>query len=123
MVAEICSRRLVLLKAGRIARWAPPPTRKGKGFAQPGTPHRDWHIDVAHLNICGTFYYLCTVLDGYSRFVVHWEIREQMKELDVETILQRAREKFPGTNSLSASPEDHIFEFPRRVSTSWRQGG
>lgn len=85
----------VLLKAGRIARWAPPPTRKGKGFAQPGTPHRDWHIDVAHLNICGTFYYLCTVLDGYSRFVVHWEIREQMREVDIETILQRAQEAFP----------------------------
>jgi hypothetical protein len=37
----------VLLKAGRIAKWAPPPTRKGQGFAQPGSPHRDWHIDVA----------------------------------------------------------------------------
>ena len=36
------------------------------------------------------------VLDGCSRFIVHWEIREQMQELDVETILQRAREKFPG---------------------------
>ena len=85
----------VLLKAGRIAKWAPPPTRKGQGFAQPGSPHRDWHIDVAHLNICGTFYYLCTVLDGYSRFVVHWEIREQMREVDIETILQRAQEAFP----------------------------
>jgi putative transposase len=35
-------------------------------------------------------------LDGYSRFIVHWEIRESMTEQDVETIIQRAREKFPG---------------------------
>jgi transposase InsO family protein len=27
---------------------------------------------------------------------VHWEIRETMTEADVQTILQRAREKFPG---------------------------
>src|SRR5207344_1311738 len=38
---------------------------------------------------------LCTVLDGYSRTIVHWEIRETMKEPEVETILQRAKEKYP----------------------------
>ena len=52
-------------------------------------------IYIAYLNIAGTFYYLCTVLDGYSRFIVHWEIREAMTEQDVEILLQRAREKFP----------------------------
>ena len=31
----------------------------------------------------------------YSRFIVHWEIREKMEEVDVETILQRAREAYP----------------------------
>jgi len=35
------------------------------------------------------------VLDGYSRYLVHWEIRESMTEAEVEIILQRAREKFP----------------------------
>jgi hypothetical protein len=30
-----------------------------------------------------------------SRFIVHWEIRVQMAESDVETILQRAREAYP----------------------------
>lgn len=48
-----------------------------------------------YLNIAGTFYFLCSILDGYSRSIVHWEIREKMEELDVETILQRAREKHP----------------------------
>ncbi len=27
--------------------------------------------------------------------IVHWEIREQMCERDVETILQRAKERYP----------------------------
>ena len=39
------------------------------------------------MNITGTFYFLCSVLDGYSRYVVHWEIREKMEEIDVETIV------------------------------------
>ena len=41
-------------------------------------------VGVRYLNIARTFYYLCSVLDGYSRDIVHWEIREQMKETDVE---------------------------------------
>ncbi len=58
--------------------------------------HQHWHIDVSYLNICGTFYYLCSVLDGCSRYIVHWEIRQAMTEADIEIILQRAREIFPG---------------------------
>jgi putative transposase len=85
----------VLNQAGLLAGSSPVPTKKGTGFQQPLKPHQHWHIDVSHLNIAGTFYSLCSILDGYSRYVVHWEIREKMEEADVETILQRARESFP----------------------------
>ncbi len=85
----------VLKKAGLLAGHTPNVTRKGTGFVQPLKPHQEWHVDVSYLNIAGTFYFLCSVLDGYSRFLVHWEIRDQMEEIDVETILQRARERFP----------------------------
>jgi putative transposase len=86
----------VLKAAGRMKKWAQSPSQKGKGFHQPEKAHQHWHIDISYLNLSGTFYYLCTVLDGYSRYVVHWEIREQMKEQDVEIILQRAKEQVPG---------------------------
>ena len=36
------------------------------------------------------------MLDGYSRYIVHWEIRERMTERDVEIVIERAREKHPG---------------------------
>ena len=75
--------------------WNQKASLKGTGFVQPLAPHEHWHVDVSYLNICGTFYYLCSVLDGCSRYIVHWEIREQMTEADVEIILQRAKEKFP----------------------------
>ena len=86
----------VLKKAGLLAGQSPNVTKKGTGYVQPLTPHQEWDTDVSYLNIAGTFYFLCAVLDGYSRFIVHWEIREKMEEIDVETILQRARERHPG---------------------------
>ena len=86
----------VLKKAGLLAGQTPNVTKKGTGFKQPLTPHQEWHIDFSYLNIAGTFYFLCGILDGYSRFLVHFEIRQKMEEIDIETILQRAREKFPG---------------------------
>ena len=52
-------------------------------------------MDVSYINVAGTFLYLCSLLDGCSRSIVHWEIRERMTEADVETIVQRARERYP----------------------------
>jgi len=85
----------VLSEAGLLQRWNVKPSKKGSGFAHPLRPHEHWHVDVSYLNLCGTFYYLCSVLDGYSRSIVHWDIREAMTEAEVELILQRAKEKFP----------------------------
>jgi transposase-like protein len=44
----------------------------------------------------GTFYYLCSVRDGDSHVIFHGDIRESMTPAEVEIILQRARNKFPG---------------------------
>ena len=85
----------MLKGAGLLQRWNATQSRKGTGFHQPEKPHQHWHIDISYINICGTFYYLCSLLDGASRYLVHWELRESMREADVEVVLQRAREKFP----------------------------
>jgi transposase InsO family protein len=91
---------------------------------------------VAHLNIAGTFYYLCSILDGFSRAVVHWEIREAMREAEIETILRRGRERHPEP-SLGSSPTRRLSSSPvtskkvcrgtecrawlrARVSCAWR---
>ena len=54
-------------------------------------------LDIAHINVHGTFYYLCAVWDGASRYIVDWSLRESMREPDVEVLLQRAKEQFPET--------------------------
>jgi putative transposase len=85
----------VLKAAGRIGRSTNKPSKKGTGFHQPEKPHEHWHLDISYVNLHGTFYYLTTVLDGYSRYIVHWEIRRSMTEQDELVVLQRAKEKYP----------------------------
>jgi transposase InsO family protein len=85
----------VLKQAGLLARWRGKPSHKGSGFEQPPQPHQHWHIDISYINLSGTFYYLCSVLDGYSRFLLHWDLRESMTEAEIEVILERAKEKYP----------------------------
>ena len=74
----------VLSSAGLLKKWNPKQSTKGHGFIQPILAHDHWHVDISYININGTFYYLCSVLDGFSRFIVHHEIRDSMKETDVE---------------------------------------
>jgi putative transposase len=85
----------VLREAGLLQPWNRHPSKKGTGFQQPLRPHEHWHVDVSYINIRGTFYYLCSLLDGCSRYLVHWDLRESMTEAEVEVIIQRARERFP----------------------------
>ncbi len=106
----------VLKQAGVLDRHPTRPSRKGKGFDQPDRPHRDWHVDVSYLNIAGTFYFMTTILDGYSRSIIHWEIREKMEEIDVEAIVQRGREKFPG-----ATPRMITDNGPQFISKDFKQ--
>jgi putative transposase len=54
----------VLKSARRLDRKWQKPSKKRTGFDQPLQPREHWHIDVAHINIGGMLYFLCTVLDG-----------------------------------------------------------
>ena len=47
-------------------------------------PQHQWHV-----------YYLCSIRDGFSRYIVHWDLRESITEADIEIIPQGAKEKCP----------------------------
>jgi transposase InsO family protein len=85
----------VLRQAGVIQPRYHKPSLKGKGFQQPLRAHDHGHVDISSIHIAGTFFSLCSLLDGSSRSLVHGEIRETMTEAEVETIIPRARERFP----------------------------
>lgn len=50
-----------------------------------------WQTDFTYFKIPGWgWYYLSTVLDDYSRFIVHWQLCKSMKSEDVEDTLNQA---------------------------------
>ena len=50
-----------------------------------------WQTDFTYFKIVGWgWYYLSTVLDDYSRYIVHWELCEGMKVEDVKRTVDRA---------------------------------
>lgn len=86
----------ILKAADLIGRWKQPEiTAHKKGFEQPTRPHEQWHTDIAYLNILGTQYFLMSVLDGFSRAIIHHEVRVAMETSDVQLVLQRALDTLP----------------------------
>ena len=53
-----------------------------------------WQTDSTYFKIVGWgWYYLSTILDDFSRYIVHWELCSNMKADDVTRTLDRALEK------------------------------
>ena len=88
-----------LKSAGLLNRWNKvEKSSKGTGFEQPAEPHQHWHADIKYVNFRGTFLFLISVIDGYSRYIVHHELRMNMQEFDVQITIQRALEKHPNVH-------------------------
>ena len=88
----------VLRGAGSLRRWNHKPSKKGTGFVQPLRPHEHWHVDISYINVCGTFYYLCTLLDGCSRYVVRGCPSELPKRTDQQGPLSNRLPEAPATH-------------------------
>lgn len=85
----------VLSQEGLLKRWAGGEgSAKGHGFKQPSKPHQHWHVDICYINVRGAQYFLISVLDGFSRAIVHHELRTRMKCYDVSLTIQRASEAY-----------------------------
>jgi transposase InsO family protein len=53
--------------------------------------HQMWQTDFTYFKIIGWgWYYLSTVLDDFSRYIVHWELCKSMEADDVKRTVDRA---------------------------------
>ncbi len=53
--------------------------------------HQMWQTDFTYFKIIGWgWYYLSTVLDDYSRYIIHWELCDSMKAEDVKRTIDTA---------------------------------
>ena len=53
--------------------------------------HQLWQTDFTYFKILGWgWYYLSTILDDYSRYIIHWELCKTMKVEDVQRCVEKA---------------------------------
>lgn len=82
----------VLAAADLLYRWKRSAST-GQAPAKPTRPHERWHTDLMYLRVADCWYFLVTVIDAYSRYIVHWELLTSMRAADVELVIQAALEQ------------------------------
>ncbi|MGH7657973.1 MAG: IS3 family transposase, partial [Gemmatimonadales bacterium] len=79
----------ILDGADLLARWKRS-RRVGTPPPEPTRPHQRWHTDIMYLRVADTWYFLVTVLDAYSRYVVHWDLLASMTAAEVRLVVEDA---------------------------------
>lgn len=82
----------ILSDADLLYRWKRS-SRSGVAPQKPTGPNERWHTDLMYLRVGDAWYFLVSVLDAYSRYVVHWELLTSMTALDVRCVIQEALER------------------------------
>ena len=64
----------------------------GKEFHTKATrPHQMWATDASYFRVCGWgFYYLVTVMDDFSRFIIAWRLQRDMTSDSFIEVVQDA---------------------------------
>jgi len=86
----------ILAEQDLLCRWKPRSAGSGNKPEPPTRPNEQWHTDLMYLWVKGRWYFLVTVLDAYSRYIVHWELLLTMHADDVTDVVHAAVEKYPG---------------------------
>lgn len=79
-----------------LYRWKRSEPGYGRKVPEATYPNEVWHVDLMYLWVRGRWYFLVSVLDSYSRFIVHWELALSMRAQEIAEILAVALEKVPG---------------------------
>lgn len=84
----------------------------------PSRPDEVWHIDLMYVYLSDRWYYLIDIVDGYSRFLVHWSLNTTMLAETVTLTVQKALERLdPDPVEPPKLIHDHGSQF---VSAEWR---
>ena len=87
----------ILSKQNLLGRWISQGSVPAEKEYQhkPSRVHEHWHTDIAYVKVRGVFYFLIMMLDGYSRYVLDWDLMTDMTSRSVQDFMLRVREKYP----------------------------
>ena len=108
----------ILKDQNLLTRCGPQPDLSSGRPPEPEHADQTWHIDLMYLFIRARWYYLVDILDGYSRFLVHWSLNLSMTAETVTMSVQQALESW--TTRQEGEPaivQDHGSQF---LSAEWR---
>jgi len=106
----------IMDKHDLLYRWKRPEPGMGRKVPVATYPDEVWHVDLMYLWVKGRWHFLVTVLDSYSRYVVHWELALSMLASEVADIIAAALEKVSGKRPRIVRDNGSQF-----VSKEWRE--
>ena len=99
-----------------LYRWKRPEPCQGRRVPEATYPDEVWHVDLMYLWVKGRWYFLVSILDSYSRYIIHWDLALSMRAEEIAEILAVALEKVPGKRPRIVRDNGSQF-----VAKEWRE--
>ena len=81
----------ILKKEGLVKRQVMPPAAANEYHTKTTRPHQMWATDASYFKVVGWgYYYLVTVMDDYSRFILGWKLQKDMSANSLIEVVQKA---------------------------------
>jgi putative transposase len=81
----------ILRREGLVKRQETQPTAANEYHTKTMRPHQMWATDASYFKVVGWgYYYLVTVMDDYSRFILGWKLQKDMSANSLIEVVQVA---------------------------------
>jgi transposase InsO family protein len=81
----------ILRREGLVKRQEIKPTADKEYHVKTTRPHQMWATDASYFKVAGWgYYYLVTVMDDYSRFILAWKLQKDMSANSLIEVVQEA---------------------------------
>jgi putative transposase len=81
----------ILRREGMVKRQEIQPTAANEYHTKTTRPHQMWATDASYFKVVGWgYYYLVTVMDDYSRFILGWKLQKDMSANSLIEVIQEA---------------------------------
>ena len=81
----------ILKREGLVKRQEIQPTADNEYHTKTTRPHQMWATDASYFKVVGWgYYYLVTVMDDYSRFILGWKLQKDMSANSLIGVIQEA---------------------------------
>jgi len=94
----------ILRREGLVKRQETQPTAAKEYHTKTTCPHQMWASDASYFRVVGWgYYYLVTVMDDYSRFILGWKLQ---KDMSANSLIEVVQEAVDATGMTDVPVED-----------------